>query len=159
MFVSNVGYSAGYSSDGAQWARGLYLVVMDHPEEKYPGGRKRLRAFVRRASLRQMGNFMPGTIRATIDGRKIVIAVEGTYGNTGLPHDPHFKDHYDKKIPYEQRPFVDLWSAGHDVPEDLAEAFWSGDGHNGAGREGPLMRAWAEKNLAQLRRWARAPAE
>lgn len=157
MFIEstrcNTGYNSGYDRDGSQWARGPFLVIICHDTERYANGKRKLRAFVRRATLRQSGHFMNGTIVAKLDGKDITIGVEGTYGNNGLPHDTGFKNHADKKIAYDARPIVDLWDVAHDLPEELAQAFWAGGGHNSAGDEGPAMRKWAEENQEMLRRW------
>lgn len=157
MFIKstrcNSGYNSGYDRDGSQWARGPFLVVMCHDTERYADGKKKLRAFVRRATLRQCGHFMMGSILATLNRRPINITVSGTYGNDGLPCDSGFKNHADKSIRYEERPLVNLWDVAHELPEELTRAFWAGDGWNGAGSEGPLMRQWAEENLELLRKW------
>lgn len=163
MFIKstrcNLGYNRGYDRDGSEWARGPFLVIMDHETERYPDGVKKLRVFVRRATLRQCGHFMSGTIVAKLDGCDITISVEGTYGNNGLPHDSGFKNHADKSIKYDERPLVNLWDVAHELPEELTRAFWKGGGHNGAGAEGPSIRKWAEENQEMLRRWRRPDAE
>jgi hypothetical protein len=163
MFITskrcNSGYNAGYDADGAQWARGPFLVIIAHETERYADVTRKLRAFVRRATLRQSGHFMTGTIVAKLDGKDITIAVSGTYGHDGLPHDSGFKNHADKSVKYDDRPIVDLWDVSHPLPEELARTFWAGGGHNGAGSEGAAMRKWAEENQEMLRRWRRPNAE
>ena len=163
MFITskrcNHGYNRGYDRDGGQWARGPFLVLMSHPTERYEDGKLKVRAFVRRATLKQCGHFMMGSIVAKLDGRDISITVSGTYGNDGLTCDSGFKNHADKSIKYDERPIVNLWDVAYDVPEELAREFWAGGGHNSAGAEGPSMRQWAEENQEMLRRWRRPSTE
>lgn len=152
----NHGYNAGYTADGSQWARGPFLVLLCHDTERYPNGKRKLRAFVRRATLRQTGHFMMGSIVAKLNGADLSITVSGTYGSDGLPLDSSFRNNADKSIRYEDRPYIDLWPYAHDVPEELATALWTDTrGHNGPGGEELDLRAWAEKNIDMLRRWRR----
>lgn len=153
MFIDTNKWRGGYTRNGEQRAEGAFLVVMCHETERDPSGHRKLRAFVRNIRMKQCGHWMIGTIRASVFGHKIAISLSGTYGSDGLPHDTGFKNHADKSIPYESRPIVDLWDVSHVVPQELADKFWAGGGHNSAGSEGPSMRKWAFNNQSILRRW------
>lgn len=158
MFLHTKGYSAGYLRDGTQWARGAFLVLMSG-DVRARDGKPALRAFVRHVVLKQSGHFMTGLIRCSVRGKPALLSVEGAYGNNGLPHDTGFRNHIHKHVPYEQREVIDLWSLSHDVPADISSAYWSGDGHNSAGCEAPVLHTWALSNIYALRKWLRRGVE
>lgn len=91
---------------------------------------QKLYACVRHVSLRQFGHFMMGT--AKIKGQSVTVS--GSYGGDGLPMD------YEKLTPEARTALVEL-------PEDLANEFWAGGGHNSAGKESAAMREWALKTF------------
>jgi len=124
MFVN--GCERGYTRNEQQTARGLFLVLLSRGKE--------LRAVVRYARMVQCGHFMMASVPVGSDR----VTLSGTYGSDGLPVDG------------ERYPGA--WEKGVVVPEDVAETFWKGEGgHNGAGSEGPTMKAWAKANMRQLR--------
>ena len=94
----------------------------------------RLRAAVRSVRMSQCGHFMMGSAQLG----KHRITLSGSYGADGLTIDP---DSY-----------PGLWETLLPVPDELAEKFWQGGGHNSAGSEGPAMRAWATANEKALRK-------
>lgn len=71
---------------------------------------------------------------ANLNGKWLTIS--GDYGNDGLP--------MDVPLPHDAIP----------LPDDLAEAYWNGDGWNCAGREAPLLREWAIDQFSFNRRAA-----
>ena len=107
-----------------------YCPAHGHEYKTWAGDDKKLYACLRHVSLRQLGHFMMGTAR--IAGQSVTVS--GAYGADGLPRD------------YEE-----LTEAGRakltEVPVDVAAAYWAGDGWNGAGKEAPVLRAWALRAL------------
>jgi hypothetical protein len=87
---------------------------------------RKLYACVRHVSLRQLGHFMMGTAR--IAGQSVTLS--GSYGSDGLPRD------YESLTPAARAKLVE-------VPPEIAEVYWKGDGWNSAGNEAPTMRQWA----------------
>ncbi len=70
------------------------------------------------------------------------ISVSGTYGDDGLPIDAN--------------DYPGLWDHLHPVPVSLADAFWSGGGHNSCGAEGLEFQRWAKENANRLSRLQKA---
>ena len=144
---------SGYNRDGEQYAAGQFLILADHVDTaggplnfiKNEAGRIKLRAFVRHVHLRQFGHWMTGwTTLYDTDGEAHKIYCDGTYGSNGLPKDMPRK----------------LWDAGVEVPDDMLEVFWSGEGgHNSAGSEGPKIRDWAQANYKALKAAGKKPKE
>lgn len=115
---------SGYDRHGEQVARRARFLLLFSGEEKDPvTGKPVLYACVRRVALHQFGHFMMG--RANIGGRWH--SVSGSYGADGLT-----KTWTSDLAPYLTR-----------VPTWLAWRFWTSDGWNSAGSEGPLVREWA----------------
>ena len=98
-------------------------------EYRVPEVPKKLYAVVRHCVMSQCGHWMMGTIN--IAGQRVTVS--GSYGADGLPMD------YEDLAPAARSKVVE-------VPEDLAEVFWRGGGHNCAGSEAPAMRHWAIAN-------------
>jgi hypothetical protein len=127
MYIENKG--GYYDADGAQHARmARFLVLMQNrgnPKEP-------IRAIVRSVALHQLGSWMVGTVRIG----KCKYFLSGSYGNDGLPV---------SVLP-------DAYYLGTVVPEALMSAWNTGGGWNGAGAEGPAMRAWARETFGDGRK-------
>ena len=177
MFIDKV--RGGYRNDDEQWAAGRFLVAAlpnkrppewvarrdaiqarifaEHPERPtwawkdylsteereagygevlYHAPFTELRCFVKYVHMHQCGAWMMGNTE--LGNHKVHLS--GTYGDDGLP----------KTLP---RP---VWERGVPLPEDLALMWAKGGGHNCAGAEGPLIRAWALKHQDALRAAGRA---
>lgn len=117
-----------YDRDGGQKAAGLFLWIVQGPGVPF----RESRAFIRSVTMHQCGHFMTGQIR--VGGH--VATVSGTYGGDGLPCD----------VP------AHVYDAAVPIPAEIMEIYATGGGHNGAGREGPDLHAWALANLPVLRR-------
>jgi hypothetical protein len=100
--------------------RAPFLLLLQLREDK--ALRPQIHAIIRRVALQQFGHFMMGS--ANILGEWHVVS--GAYGNDGLPM-------VVDRIPKDAT----------SLPDDLAEAYWAGDGWNGAGSEAPALRQWA----------------
>lgn len=141
MLLKTNRFRSGYTSQGEQRAKDLFLAVFSG-EENYPDphpqtGRQlpALYAAVRKVELRSWGHWMMGSLRlAGAD-----LTVSGSYGGDGLPRDL-------LTLSEAQRALLTP------VPFDLAITFWSGGGWNSAGKEAEAMREWARANLKQLTR-------
>ncbi len=125
--------------DGTQHSRGEFLVIFDDPEQPY--GKSALRACVRVVSMASCGHWMMGQVR--LAGHRI--SLSGTYGADGLPLCLNHKD-----LPAEI--VSHIWDSLTPLPADLQKEFWAGGGHNCAGKEGPLLRAWALENIKDLKK-------
>lgn len=141
MFLKTNRFRSGYTSQGEQRAKDLFLAVFSG-EENYPDphpqtGRQLpvLYAVVRTVELRSWGHWMMGSLRLA----GAPVTVSGAYGGDGLPMDL-------SKLSEAQKALLTP------VPFDLAITFWSGGGHNCAGEEAEAMRGWARANLKQLTR-------
>ena len=121
MFIANV--KGGYDRYGQQRASGKFLLLCQCD------GEREIRGLVRHASLRQLGQFMMGSMRAF--GHSIPLS--GAYGNDGLPRD----------VPRA------VWERATPLPPDLYDAWNHGGGWNGPGREAAAMRAWGIGLLAK----------
>lgn len=139
MFFAPSRSRSWHMADGEQRARGPYLLLLSRGRE--------LRALVRTVELRQLGHYMMGHFEATPreprGAATIQLSLSGAYGSDGLPRDG------------AEGSGALLWNYAHPVPAELAEAYWHSDGHNGPGREGPAMRAWAEEHEHELRKLAK----
>ena len=158
VYVTNGGYRAG----GQQFCFGAFLIVVqDHKGDSRScymksSGRAahvpELRALVRHVRMYQCGHWMMANI--TIGGFNMVLS--GAYGSDGLPKSlmHHFPDNAEpgkaSVLTDEEKEW--LWEQLVPIPQELQDAFWNGGGHNCAGPEGPLFRAWAKKNLKKLRK-------
>ena len=111
-----------YGSDGQQrCSRGKFLILMECRE------RQGVSAIVRKVSLRQLGAWMMGKARI---GRKWY-SLSGCYGSDGLLLEVD----------------ADAWDKGTPLPENIYQLWAKDDGHNSAGRNGPVIRKWAIDNL------------
>jgi hypothetical protein len=150
MFLSNT--RRGYKQrSGDQFCHGLFLMVFSHPTTTE--SRPELRALVRHAKMTQCGHWMMADVK--IGGYELTLS--GTYGSDGLPMrlDRHSIDVVDGKARFAS--FTDeeklaLWEHLVPIPAELQTAFWEGGGHNTSGKEGPLLKKWAEENLKLLRK-------
>jgi len=82
---------------------------------------------------------MMGTVR--LAGR--VISLSGSYGDDGLPISMPYKDLSEKVVQH-------IWDSLCRIPKSLQDEFWSGGGHNSAGKEAHSMKKWALENLKEL---------
>lgn len=149
MFITTT--SAGYKGT-EQFCNGLFLVIVEDPFSKVT--KSELRGVVRPVKMRQLGHWMMGDLK--IGG--FTIALSGTYGSDGLPLS--LRRHFigvgeDKKAQFKD--FTEdekrqLWDKMIPLPPDLHAAFWAGGGHNDAGKEGPAIYQWAQKNLKELKK-------
>jgi hypothetical protein len=136
MFLHTNPSQTGYTRDGQQKAGGPFLILFSQ-DERFQGSDRPLptvRACVRSVRMSQFGHFMMGS--AQVGPHRITLS--GSYGSDGLTDDP------DK--------YPGLWDKLLPVPNDLAEKFWNGGGHNSSGSEGPDMRQWAKDNIKALRK-------
>jgi hypothetical protein len=115
---------SGYNQDGVQFARGLFLMLVQTRESK------EVRAIVRKTSLSQFGHFMMGFAR--VKGERLTLS--GSYGSDGLPMTVS-NTVFNEAIP---------------LPDELYQAWAQGNGWNSAGNEVPNMRKWALTNLDKL---------
>ena len=99
-------------------------------EPRYPNGNSRLWATVRVCALSQLGHFMMGTIR--IGGKSITVS--GSIGNDGLPLDV-------QEVPANWRDKL------VQVPQDVASAYWTDNGHNDIGSARDPLRQWARETF------------
>jgi len=120
---------AGLNRNEEQVCHGDFLVIFNQES----GGE--LRAIVRHARMRQCGHWMMAGVK--VGDQQITLS--GEYGGDGLPV-------------ANQEKTTALWNRLHVLPVELAEAFWNGGGHNSSGKEGPAIRAWAQKNLLALKK-------
>lgn len=96
------------------------------PVPKYPNGREKLWALVRKCALHQFGQFMMGTIN--VRGKRLTVS--GEIGSDGLPDDI-------QDIPVESRKIL------VEVPEAIATAYWNSNGHNEVGQARNILGDWA----------------
>jgi hypothetical protein len=122
MYINRTGYGY-YTNSGQAHTRGRFLLLLQTEEDSKV---RRMRAIVRTVALRQLGHWMMGM--ANVGGRWV--SVSGSYGNDGLPM--HVDGYPKDAIP---------------VPDELYEAWNKGDGWNGAGKEAPAMRQWANEQF------------
>ena len=118
----------GYDS-GGQFSRRAWFLILAQPSDEKPC-RNNVRAFVRKVSLSQFGHFMMGIAR--IHGYSIVVS--GAYGNDGLP----------------KTMMRSLWEKGAPLPDELYDAWASGNGWNNARSEWMSMVEWACENFTML---------
>lgn len=124
----------GYDRHGQQFTSGRFLVLFseyvspsDEPdEEKRKARSRKLFGVVRFVALHQFGHFMMGEVR--LGNQKFTAS--GTYGGDGIPMELN-------KLAEQQRAYLT------EVPQELADLYWSGKGHNGPGHEATKMREWA----------------
>lgn len=124
---------SGYRTSGEQFSSGLFFMLIQDKAKGVGQEVCPLKAIVRKASLRQLGHFMMGTVR--ILGHSLTIS--GGYGGDGLPMSVP-TDIYEKK--------------GILLPQELYDAWNKGEGWNGPGREAGAMRKWALEHLEELRK-------
>jgi hypothetical protein len=99
-----------------------FLMVASDPDSRD------LYGCVRKVAMEQCGHWMMGAAR--IAGERV--GLSGAYGDDGLPMN------FEKLTPAQRRAFIK-------IPDDLAEVFWKGGGHNSAGSEAEAMVEWARK--------------
>lgn len=93
----------------------------------YHNGAQKLWAIVRKASLRQCGHWMMGSIR--VGGKSITVS--GAVGSDGLPS--NYQD-----CPEAYRHLL------VEVPADIAKVYWADHGHNDVGSAaGRTLQKWA----------------
>jgi len=119
MFVSMK--RRGYTRDGAQYAQGYFLMLMQCKEDRdLP-----VRGMVRYARMSQLGHFMMANVK--VAGHTLVLS--GTYGSDALLMD----------VPRE------VYEQGEELPQELYQAWATGEGHNGPGHEEEAMRLWGQR--------------
>lgn len=106
-----------------------FLILFQLEEDK--ALRPQLYGVTRRVAMQQCGAWMMG--RANIKGKWMTLS--GSYGSDGLP----------VTVTRSELP-----SDAVRLPEDVAEAFWVGDGWNTAGSEAPVLREWALRTFFYL---------
>jgi hypothetical protein len=97
-----------------------FLILFQVDDDHYPN----LYGVTRRVAMQQCGAWMTG--RANIKGKWMTLS--GDYGSDGLP----------VTVTRSELP-----ADAVRLPDDVASAFWAGDGWNMAGSEAPVMREWA----------------
>jgi hypothetical protein len=137
MFIT--GGKATYTKDGDQKAKGRFLMVFDHPDDKVFDKKRPLRCLIRPVTMQQLGHWMMA--KWTHDG--YTLSLSGTYGGDGLPISTAAN-------PDKQAFVRKLWDQLTPMPDDILALFWHDDGHNSSGKNGPSIHAWAVANLKEL---------
>lgn len=105
-----------------------FLILFQVDDDQYPN----LYGATRRVAMQQCGAWMMG--RANIRGKWITLS--GSYGSDGLP----------VAITRSELP-----KDAVRLPDEVAAAFWAGDGWNSAGSEAPVLRQWARETFFHQR--------
>lgn len=131
MYIKD--FKSGHDDHDQQWSAGEFLILMQRKplRDGLHSHEPAIRAIVRHVRMGQMGPWMMGTARV----QHYTLGLSGSYGGDGMPT--------------LVAPAV--YAQGIDLPQDLYEAWNVGNGHNSAGSEAPLMRAWARENLDTLK--------
>ena len=144
MFLRTNPSQTGYTADGQQKSGGPFLVVFEHPTEKFssrwptPPTHSRLVATVRFVRMEQVGQWMMGETH--INGKRL--GLSGGFGNDGLPN--HFIESRlvfgdtEKEISWEEDGGEFVF-----VPTVLTLRYWTSSGHNAVGSAAPLFKQWA----------------
>jgi hypothetical protein len=114
-----------YDEDAGQITEGIYLIMTDHPSERFKFKDKtyaKLYCTLRKVKMTQVGNFMVGACPA-INGIKV--SLSGAFGADGLPVSFSRIEHFFKD-------FVP-------VPGDIAGKYWESDRDEAY----PLIQKWA----------------
>lgn len=136
----------GYNRHDEQVAHGLFLIIVQKPDDK--AGRPELRACARHIRMKQLGHWM----MANVNLGGFNICLSGTYGSDGLPLylGQHFPNGKPAQFTDEQA--LALFNKLLPIPAELQTAFWDGGGHNTGGKEMPLFKDWGLKNEKELRK-------
>ena len=133
--------SRSWMTNSGQYARGLFLMVVDHPTEKFERNGKsysRLYALVRHIQMSQCGHFMMAN--AVVNKHEFVLS--GSLVGDGLPLD------YKKVAP--------IFHLFKPIPDDIAYIYWTDEtGHNSVGVSGKDLHKWAcsEKSIFTPQGW------